>query len=105
MANILLKPESMALMTDSSPQTGYAGLGCWAYPAKFAGGRTLRVVERHGAIVGYNVVNLYVPEAGICIILASNISTFIDPQTWNKQGLAYPLLKRVVEAGTNDEAP
>ncbi|MFO0958850.1 MAG: serine hydrolase domain-containing protein [Isosphaeraceae bacterium] len=93
----LLKPESHALMIASSPQSGYAGLGCWCYPLAFEGGATYQIVERHGSIGAYNVVNLYVPDAESCIVIACNLSTFAEPRTWGKQGLAYELLRRAIE--------
>ena len=95
--NALLKAETTAVMLESSPQTGYAALGCWTYPLTLRDGRKLRIVERHGSIGGYNVVNLYCPEADTCVILACNISSFAEPETWRKQGLAYRLLTLVVD--------
>ncbi len=62
MTNRLLNPETAKILLESSPQSGYSALGCWVYPLKIGTAPSIKVVERHGAIGGYNVVNLYVPE-------------------------------------------
>ncbi len=91
----LLDTRTTEIMLESSPQSGFAAMGCWVYDLELTPGTRTRVVERHGAIGGYNAVNIVVPESGECIVLMCNISSFEDPQTWTKQGLGYRLLERI----------
>ena len=93
MGDVLLNPATRSVMFESSAQSGYAAMGCWAYPIDIKGEGTVRIVERHGAIEGYNIVNLFCPNKGISVILLCNISSFEEPQTWMRRGLAYRLFE------------
>ena len=93
MNDVLLDRPARETMFEASPQTGYAAFGCWVYSLDLPSHGTVRIVERHGAIAGYNVVNLIAPEHGTCVILLCNISSFAEPQTWGRQGLAYQLFE------------
>ena len=94
MNDVLLDRPTREAMFESSPQSGYAALGCWVYALDLPAHGAVRVVERHGAIAGYNVVNLIAPDHGVCVILFCNISSFAEPQTWGSQGLAFQLLEK-----------
>jgi CubicO group peptidase (beta-lactamase class C family) len=96
MNDVLLDRTSREVMLESSPQSGSAAFGCWVYTLEVPGHGSVRVVERHGAIAGYNVVNLIAPDKAISVILLCNISSFAEPQTWGRQGLAYQLLEEAL---------
>jgi CubicO group peptidase (beta-lactamase class C family) len=93
MGDDLLDRKFRDVMLESSPDSGFGAMGCWVYSIDFSGLGSVRIVERHGAIAGYNVVDLFAPEQGISVILLCNISSFAEPQTWMREGLAYRLLE------------
>ncbi|MCX5691818.1 MAG: hypothetical protein NTV94_18830, partial [Planctomycetota bacterium] len=104
MNDVLIDRTSREVMFESSPQSGYAAFGCWVYTLEVPGHGSIRIVERHGAIAGCNVVNLIAPDKAISVILLCNISSFAEPQTWGRQGLAYRLLDEALGQVPGDVA-
>lgn len=96
MGDVLLNPATRSVMLESSAESGFAAMGCWVYPIEIEGQGAVRVVERHGAIEGYNIVNLFAPQTGVSVILLCNVSSFEEPQTWMRRGLAYRLFEQLL---------
>lgn len=101
------KPLSMAvgaalptaprdIMWDGAPELGYAALGQWAVPAKLAPcDRSVRIIERRGAIGGVQVRNFILPEQDMVVIGFTNRTEFDFGEIWKGEGFSHDLLAAV----------
>lgn len=71
----LLPPALRDTLWASGPATGWAAMGQWAYPRRFADGRTVRVVERQGVMGAYEALHVLLPEEGLVVVVLKNAGT------------------------------
>ena len=93
----LLSPEAKAAMWESDPALGYMALGQWVYDVPLAGcDGVKRIVERRGAIGGYQLRNFILPEAEIALVLAVKDESFDFGNLWQQQGRSFDILSAAV---------
>lgn len=93
----LLSPEAKAEMWDSDPALGYMALGQWVYDVPLSGCHgVVRIVERRGAIGGYQLRNFILPEAEMALVLAVKGENFDFGELWQQQGRSFDLLSAAV---------
>ncbi len=89
----LLSPEAKAEMWESDPALGYMALGQWVYDVPLSGCHgAVRIVERRGAIGGYQLRNFILPEAEMALVLAVKDESFHFGELWQQQGRSFDIL-------------
>ncbi|WP_435202511.1 serine hydrolase domain-containing protein [Qipengyuania sp. 902] len=89
----LLSPEARAEMWKSDPALGHMALGQWVYDVPLAGcDGPVRIVERHGAIGGYQLRNFILPETEMALVLAVKDENFDFGELWQQQGRSFDIL-------------
>ena len=93
----LLSPEARAEMWKSDPALGHMALGQWVYDVPLAGcDGPVRIVERHGAIGGYQLRNFILPETEMVLVLAVKDESFHFGELWQQQGRSLDILSAAV---------
>ncbi|MDP4574746.1 serine hydrolase domain-containing protein [Qipengyuania sp. G39] len=89
----LLSLEARAEMWESDPALGYMALGQWVYDVPLAGcDGAVRIVERRGAIGGYQLRNFILPETEMALVLAVKDENFDFGELWQQQGRSFDIL-------------
>ena len=97
-----LAPALLATMFTPERSLGFVGLGSWVYnltPVK--GGPSVRLAERQGGIGGWLETNIIAPDRGWSVIVFTNTTAADIHQTYSNHGLAFALVKRLLEAMPN----
>ena len=95
MANTLLSAPARAEMWRGDPQLGYTALGQWEFTAPLAGcDAPVRIVERRGAIPGYQARNFIAPERGMAVVMftARSESDYDFGEPWSGSGLSFDIM-------------
>lgn len=93
----LLSPEARAEMWESDAALGYMALGQWVYDVPLAGcDGAVRIVERRGAIGGYQLRNFILPETEMALVLAVKDESFDFGKLWQQQGRSFDILSSAV---------
>ncbi len=98
----VLAPALLATMFTPDRSLGFVGLGSWVYnltPVK--GGPSVRLAERQGGIGGWLATNIVAPDRGWSVIVFTNSTAADIHQTYANHGLAFALVKRLLEAMPN----
>ena len=91
----LLSDEARAEMWRGDPSLGYTALGQWEFTAALEGcDAPVRIVERRGAIRGYQVRNFILPERDFVMVAFTARSEADYPfgEIWTGEGLSHDLL-------------
>lgn len=93
----LLSPEARAEMWKSNPALGHMALGQWVYDVPLAScDGAVRIVERRGAIGGYQLRNFILPEIEMALVLAVKDESFDFGELWQQQGRSFDILSAAV---------
>lgn len=98
----VLAPALLATMFTPERSLGFVGLGSWVYnltPVK--GGPSVRLAERQGGIGGWLETNIIAPDRGWSVIVFTNTTAADIHQTYSNHGLAFALVKKLLEAMPN----
>ena len=88
-----LSPEARTEMWDSDPALGYMALGQWVYEVPLSGcDGVVRIVERRGAIGGYQLRNFILPEMDMALVIAVKDESFDFGDLWQQQGRSFDIL-------------
>lgn len=91
----LLSDAARAEMWRGDPTLGYTALGQWDVAVPLAGCEgTVRVIERRGAIQGYQARNFIFPDLDIAMVvfIGRSEADFPFGEPWSGNGLSYDLL-------------
>lgn len=91
----LLSPEARKVMWTGDSALGYTALGQWESVLPLDGcSEPVRIIERRGAIGGYQARNFILPEPGIAVVVFIGQSEGDYPfgEPWSREGLSYDLL-------------
>lgn len=102
MGERLLPASAKAIMWDGDPAIGYAALGQWAFEAPLAGCEgPVRIIERRGAIGGYQARNFILPERDFAMVAFTPRSEgdFAFGEIWTGQGFSHDLLSAAACGG------
>ena len=95
MSGKLLSEQSRAEMWRGDPDLGYTALGQWDATLPLAGcSEPVRIIERRGAIDGYQARNFILPDLGIAIVafVGRSEGQYDFGEPWSQSGLSYELL-------------
>ena len=95
----LISEKSRAEMWQGVPDLGYTALGQWESTLPLGGcAEPVRVIERRGAIGGYQARNFIIPERGIAIVafIGKSEDDYPFGEPWSGEGLSYELLSAAV---------
>lgn len=95
----LLGSDALAEMWAGDPALGYTALGQWEFSAPLSGcADPVRIVERRGAIGGYQARNFIVPERGVAVAVFIGKGEDVYPfgEIWTGSGLSHDILSRTV---------
>lgn len=93
--SVLISRESTDVMFTSSPELGFVGLGSWIYDLKIDDQKSVKLIERQGAIGGFSALNLLAPNENLSITFLGNVQTRTLFNTYTKNGLSYEVLKAI----------
>ena len=89
----LLSSEARAEMWKGDPALGYMALGQWVYDVPLTGcDGVVRIVERRGAIGGYQLRNFILPEMDMALVIAVKDESFDFGDLWQQQGRSFDIL-------------
>ena len=89
----LISQESLETMWAGDPQLGYMALGQWAYEVPLEGcAKPVRIVERRGDILAYELRNFILPESGTALAVAVKDDEIEFGELWQGRGLSFDLL-------------
>lgn len=94
----LLGEAARAEMWRGDPQLGYTALAQWEATLPLYGCEApVRIIERRGAIGGYQARNFILPERGISLVVFAGKSEadYAFGEVWSGEGLSYDLLSAV----------
>ena len=94
----LLSEEARAEMWRGDPQLGYTALAQWDATLPLHGCEVpVRIIERRGAIAGYQARNFILPERGIALVVFAGQSEadYDFGEVWSGKGLSFDLLSAV----------
>lgn len=95
----LLSREAREEMWDGVPELGYSALGQWEASLPLDGcNEPIRIIERRGAICGYQARNFMIPERKIAIaaFIGQNEQHYSFGEVWSRKGLSYEILSAAV---------
>ena len=95
----LLPETAREEMWDGVPELGYTALGQWESVVPLAGcDEPVRIIERRGAIEGYQARNFIIPERGIALaaLIGQSEGVFDFGEPWSREGMSYDLLSAAV---------
>lgn len=95
----LLSADARAEMWQGVPELGYTALGQWEATMPLEGcAAPVRIIERRGAIGGYQARNFIIPERGIAIaaLIGKSEEDYSFGEPWSRKGLSYDLLSAAV---------
>lgn len=95
MSGRLLGEEALAEMWRGDPALGYTALGQWEATLPLEGcDQPVRIIERRGAIGGYQARNFILPELGIAVVafIGRGEDEYPFGEAWSQSGLSYELL-------------
>ena len=95
----LISEQSRAEMWEGVPELGFTALGQWEATLPLDGcAEPIRIIERRGAIGGYQARNFIIPERGIAIsaFVGRSEEDFSFGEPWSREGLSYELLSAAV---------
>ena len=99
MSESLLGEEALAEMWRGEPALGYTALGQWEFTAPLRGCEApVRIIERRGAIPGYQARNFIVPARGFAMaaFTARSEADYSFGEIWSGEGLSFDLLSAAV---------
>ncbi|WP_157799499.1 serine hydrolase domain-containing protein [Qipengyuania seohaensis] len=99
MAGHLLSRSAREEMWDGVPELGYVALGQWESTLPLDGcAEPVRIIERRGAIGGYQARNFIIPERDIAIVtfIGQSEDDYSFGEPWSREGLSYELLSAAV---------
>lgn len=89
----LLTDEARAEMWTGDPALGYMALGQWVFEAALSGcASTVRIVERRGQILNYELRNFILPDLGKSLVVGAREPGFEFGEIWSGTGTAHDLL-------------
>ena len=95
----LISEQARAEMWKGVPELGYTALGQWEATLPLDGcAAPVRIIERRGAIGGYQARNFIIPERGIAIaaLVGQSEEDYSFGEPWSREGLSYELLSAAV---------
>lgn len=99
MEGILLSERARAEMWAGDPALGYTALGQWESVLPLEGcDEPVRIIERRGAIGGYQARNFIIPDRNIAIaaFIGQSEQDYPFGEPWSRTGLSYDILSAAV---------
>ncbi|MXO95186.1 serine hydrolase [Erythrobacter aquimaris] len=99
MTGHLLSNAAREEMWEGVPELGYTALGQWESILALNGcDAPVRIIERRGAIGGYQARNFIMPERNIAIaaFIGQSEEQFSFGEVWSREGLSYEILSAAV---------
>ena len=99
MNGALLSESARAEMWAGDPALGYTALGQWEAVLPLEGcAQPVRIIERRGAIGGYQARNFIIPERTIAIaaFIGQSEQAYPFGEPWSQSGLSYEILSAAV---------
>ncbi|WP_343345149.1 serine hydrolase [Sphingomicrobium sp. XHP0239] len=91
----LLGEAARAEMWRGDPELGYTALGQWDVTLPLDGcDAPVRIIERRGAVPGYQARNFILPDLGIVVVafIGRSEENYSFGEPWSGEGLSYDLL-------------
>ena len=91
----LLGEAAREEMWRGNPQLGYSALGQWETTLPVEGGDApVRIIERRGAIPGYQARNYIMPDKDVVVVafIGRSEANYPFGEAWSREGLSYELL-------------
>ncbi|QZD89141.1 beta-lactamase family protein [Qipengyuania aurantiaca] len=99
MEDRLLSEEAREEMWDGVPNLGYTALGQWEAMLPLDGcDEPVRVIERRGAVRGYQARNFIIPDFGIAVVAFTprGEEEYAFGEPWSREGFSFELLSVAV---------